>query len=96
MNEPEEIPDPSGEPIAVEATELEPSSRSKILPAIRITLGAGVVGAVILTTMTPSLAKGAPSSVRLNWMERQTKIEKTIRQQEATEQSNPQPGVNHQ
>jgi hypothetical protein len=83
MKEPEEIPDPSGEPVAVEESELPHKEGSSGGVAGLLLLGA--VGAFTLLTMgSPLRAKGATTSTQLKWSDRQAEIESAIQQENAS------------
>lgn len=78
MKEPEDTPDPSGEPIAIEIIEVNQAKEAGILSSILGTMALGALGAFVLVAHTPKRLLGAANSARLNWEQRQDAIEEAV------------------
>ena len=75
-------PDPSNEPVPVDAKEIEPLTTSfrKVFGGL---FAVAVGGGLLIPAMAPTRCMGSTRSTRLIWEERETEIERAIRGAEA-------------
>ena len=77
MNDPEAIPDPEGEPVAVPSTALK-RAKNIAIGTFRV-VGYGTIAFFTIGVLTPVTCKGAQSSARLEWLERDQLIDQVMR-----------------